>query len=40
MPPVMDVMAALILVFILELEIAAIKNKKLGDTLYKMAFEF
>ncbi|WP_097026842.1 dicarboxylate/amino acid:cation symporter [Clostridium peptidivorans] len=40
MPPVMDVMAALILAFILGLGIAAIKNEKLGDTLYKMSFEF
>ncbi|MBM7871228.1 Na+/H+-dicarboxylate symporter [Clostridium pascui] len=40
MPPVMDVMTALILAFILGLGIAAIKNEKLGDTLYKMAFEF
>lgn len=40
MPPVMDVMAALILAFILGLGIAAIKNEKFGDTLYKMSFEF
>lgn len=40
MPPVMGVMAALILAFILGLGIAAIKNEKLGDTLYKMSFEF